>query len=123
MLRGRRRASVTRDEIEDGRNAVKYAMLFGKRTTLGQRNPCALVFAITTLDLLMNTLLHFSFQNSSPCWFVKAGDFQDVSCIDPIVRSTSHDMVIANLEFIDGHLQKDGQLVRWGTKERVVTLL
>ena len=105
MLRRRRRASVAGDEIEDGRDAIEYAMLLGKRTTFCQRDPCALVFAIAALDFLVYALLHFSFQDSGSCWFVKAGNLQDVSSIDPFVRPSSHDMVIADLELIDGHLQ------------------
>jgi hypothetical protein len=61
VLRGGWRASVARDEIKDGRDASKDSMLFGERTTFGERDPCALIFAITTLNLLMDTFLHFSF--------------------------------------------------------------
>ncbi len=53
MLRGGWRASVARDEIENGRDAREDPMLLGEHTTFSERDPCALIFAITTLNLLM----------------------------------------------------------------------
>lgn len=66
-----------------------------------------LIFAISTLNFLMDVLLHISFQDSGSRRLVKAGSFQDVSCIDPIIVPSSHNMffeVASELEFVNGDL-------------------
>ena len=59
-----------------------------------QWNPCTLVFAITSLDFLMNILLYFAFKDSCAGGLVKASSLQNVGGIDPIVQSPSHDMFL-----------------------------
>lgn len=80
-------------------------MLLCQHAPFCEWNPCTLVFSISTLNFLMHTLLHFSFQNPCSCRFVEACDFENVSGIDPVIRTTSHDVVGANFELVDGHLQ------------------
>lgn len=105
MLWGRGRTSIAGYKIEDLGNAIEDTMLFCQRTTLGQRDPCALIFPISALNLLMHTFLNLTFQNSGSSRFVEACDFQDVGGIDPVVGSPSHDMVGANFELVDGYLR------------------
>lgn len=84
-------------------------MLLCQHAPFRERNPCALVLSISTLNFLMDTLLHFSFQNSCPGRFIEAGDFENMCGIDPVVGPTSHDVVGADFELVDGHLQAEGQ--------------
>ena len=65
-----------------------------------------LVFAVATLDLLMDAFLHLSFEDPCSGRLVKASYLQDVGCIDPIVRSSAHDMVGPQLEFIHRYLKR-----------------
>lgn len=44
-----------------------------------------LVFAVSSLHLLMDTLLDFSFKDPGTSRLVEVGDFQDVGRIDPVV--------------------------------------
>ena len=55
-----------------------------------QRSPPTLIFAVASLDLLVEFLLDFSLQNSGSRRFVKARSFQDVGRIDPVISSTAH---------------------------------
>ena len=105
MFGRRRRAAVTRDEVEDPGDAVENAMLLCEHTALVERDPCALIFAISALDLLMDAFLYLPFEDSCSCRFIEACNFQNVSGIDPVVRSASHDMVGGDLEFIHRHLR------------------
>ena len=104
MLGSRRRAAVARDVVEDLGDALEYAMLLREHATFIQGNPCALIFAISALDLLMHALLHLAFEDSGPCRFIEAGDLQNVRRIDPVVGPPSHDMIASNLELIDRDL-------------------
>lgn len=61
MFGCRRGTAVASNKIKDGGNAFDDAMFVGKGAAFGERNPCALIFAIATLDFLVNTLLDFSF--------------------------------------------------------------
>lgn len=64
-----------------------------------------LIFAVAALDLLMNSLLDFLLQYSCSCRFIVAGNLEDVGCVDPVVRSSSHDMVGRQFQLIDGDLE------------------
>lgn len=99
---------ITSHVVENVEDAIQNTVLFCQGPTLAQRDPCALVFAIAALDLLMHALLHLSLQDSRSCWFVEAGDLQNVGGIDPVVGAASHDMVSGDLELVDGDL---GRLV------------
>ena len=114
MLWSWRWTPVAGNIVEDSGDAFDDAMLLGKLTTFTQRDPCALVLPISTLDLFMDTLLHLSFKDSCSCGFVEAGDLENVCCVDPVVGSSSHDMVTTDLQLIDWHLRS--QLVSgWAT--------
>lgn len=52
----------------------------------------------------MNTLLYFSLKDPCPRWLVEVGDLEDMCCIDPIIRTTTHYMISFNIEFKDGYL-------------------
>lgn len=66
---------------------------------------CTLIFAITSLYLLVHVLLHISFQDSRTCGLIKTSSFQDVSRIDPVIMPSSHNMFLQ----IDSELK----LVHW----------
>jgi hypothetical protein len=57
---------------------------------LAQRSAPTLVFAIASLDLLVEFLLDLSLKDSSSRRFVEARSFQDVGRIDPVICSTAH---------------------------------
>lgn len=44
-----------------------------------------LIFPVSTLNLLVFTLLHLAFEHASALRFVKTGDFQDLSRVEPRV--------------------------------------
>ena len=48
----------------------------------------------------MNPFLHFALENTSSRWLIKPRYFEDVRGIYPIIGSSSHNTVRANLEFI-----------------------
>lgn len=52
-----------------------------------------LKFAITSLDLLVVSLLYIALEDPSSRRLVKAGGFQDMRGIDPIVGLASHYML------------------------------
>lgn len=53
----------------------------------------------------MDTFLHLAFKNACPRRLVKTGYFQDMSRIDPVVRSPSHHTFAIDLVLIDRHLE------------------
>lgn len=59
-----------------------------------------LIFSIPTLHLLMCSLLYFTFQNPRPSGLVEVCDFQDMCCIDPVIRAPAHDMVTSNVVLV-----------------------
>ena len=63
-----------------------------------------LIFAIASLNFLMYPLLNLSFEDARSCRLIKPCGLEDVCCIDPIIRSPSHDTVSVKLELIHGHL-------------------
>lgn len=71
-----------------------------------------LVFAIASLNLLVDILLDLSFENARSCGFVKAGSLQDVCRIDPVVMAPAHNMlleVISKLVLVNWDLWCDRQ--------------
>jgi hypothetical protein len=64
-----------------------------------------LVFAIATLHLLVDALLHFPLQNSRTRGLVIFRDFEDVSSIDPVVSATAHHMVAVDSILVDWNLE------------------
>lgn len=58
-------------------------------------------FSISTLYLLVHALLDFSFQNPRSLWFVKVGDFEEMSCIQPSIVNPPHDHLTPDMLFID----------------------
>jgi hypothetical protein len=68
---------------------------------------CTLVFAVSSLDLLVGVLLHFALKDSGACGLVEAGCFQDVCCVDVVIMATAHHMLLpvdTELEFPNGDL-------------------
>jgi hypothetical protein len=59
-----------------------------------------LVFAISTLDLLMNTLLNLPFEDASSGGFIKTGNLEDMCRIDPIIPTSSHHIVASNFKLV-----------------------
>lgn len=50
----------------------------------------ALVFAISTLDLLVCFLLDFALEDSGSSRLIETSSFQDMGSINPIVTSAAH---------------------------------
>ena len=63
-----------------------------------------LIFAITSLHLLMHSLLDLALQNPCPRGLVKVCDFQDVRCVDPVVGPPSHDMIAFHIVLVYWYL-------------------
>ena len=63
-----------------------------------------LILSVTSLDLLMHTLLDFPLQNSSPSRLVIFGYFEDMCRVDPVVRPSAHDVIVVDIELIDGNI-------------------
>lgn len=63
-----------------------------------------LIFPVAALHLLMHPLLHFSLEYPCSCGLVEAGCFEDMGCIDVVVCSTSHDLVVIVGKLVDGDL-------------------
>lgn len=65
-----------------------------------------LIFAITSLHFLMRVFLNLSFQNSRTSRFVELGNFQNMRGVDPIVGSSTHNMVAINIILVYGNLHR-----------------
>lgn len=70
----------------------------------GHRLRLTLIFAISTLYLFMDTLLHFSLKNSGSRRFVVIGSLQDMCSIDPVVGASPHNIIAIGIVFVDRHL-------------------
>lgn len=123
MLGGRRRTPVAGDVVENGRELFKNAVALGKGAAVVKRDPgsCSgsfsvllcggraatptLVFAISSLHLLVHALLDLALENAGASRLVEVGDLQDVGCIDPVVGAAAHNMVAGNIELVDGDLR------------------
>lgn len=64
-----------------------------------------LIFPISALHLLVDTLLNFSLEYACSSGLVIAGHLQDVGSIDPVVGATAHDMVAVNIVLVNRHLR------------------
>jgi len=84
---------------------------------------CTLVFSVSTLHLLVDTLLHLALKDSGPTGFVVLGDFQDVGSVDPVVCSASHTVVALAIELVDRYLCMCQRLKRFGSAVGQLTLL
>lgn len=104
MLWRRRWTSITGDIVKDCPHPLQYTIALGEHATLLKRNPCSLVFAISTLDLFVYTFLDFPLKDACSCGFVVVGYLQDVGSIDPVVSATSHDMVAVHIALVDRNL-------------------
>jgi hypothetical protein len=124
MLRSRWGAVVARDKFEDGAKLLIDAIPMSERFSMFKRNPgacnksesCheiafelyALIFSITTLNLLMSLLLYLPLQDTSSGRLIKTSGFQDVCRINPVVMATAHNMFLeigTELKFVDGYLR------------------
>lgn len=63
-----------------------------------------LIFAITTLDLLMYAFLNFALKNPCSRRFIETCYFEDVCCVDPIIGPPPHQTFALDFELIDGYL-------------------
>src|SRR5438105_2267859 len=71
---------------------------------LGQEHaPCALIFAISSLDLLMLSRQNLLFQNLRPLALLYTSDFQYLGGIEPVVRPPPHDRYVVNRHFVHGY--------------------
>lgn len=68
-----------------------------------------LILAISSLDLFMDALLDFAFENACPCGLIESCEFKDMGRIDPVISSPSHDAFAVDLELIHRHLKKEGR--------------
>lgn len=69
-----------------------------------------MVFAVSTLNLLVKIFLDITFENARSSGFVEASSLQDVGCVDPIVMPPSHYMFLqirTELELVHGYLRRD----------------
>lgn len=85
--------------------------IFNEHTLVLSISSCSrgyhtLIFAITALYFLMDSLLDFSFQNSSSCRLVKPGRFQNMCRIDPIISPSSHHTITVDLELVHRDLSE-----------------
>ena len=101
MLRSWRGAVSARFIFEDRLEKIVDIVLLRNNYALAQGYPCTwdsqstvvyiyfkeptLIFAITSLDLLVRIQLHFLLQDSCSCWLVQIGNFEYVCCIYPVV--------------------------------------
>jgi hypothetical protein len=100
----RRRTPVAGGVVEDWPQLVEDSVALGQAATFGQRDPCALVFSIATLDLFVGSLLDFPLEDACAGGLVEVGDFENVCCVDPVVGAAAHDMVALDVELVDGHI-------------------
>jgi hypothetical protein len=109
MARGGRWALSTRSELKDGFELLVGIIPPGELLSSFQGYPGALIFAIATLDLLVDIFLNFAFEDTCAGRLVEASAFEDMSGIDPIVCSPAHYMFLelwAKLKFVYGNLDK-----------------
>ena len=78
MLGRRWRAPVTRDVVEDGAHLVQHTIPLCQMSPLLEGYPCALVFTISTLDLLVHALLHFALEDPRSRGLVVVGNLENV---------------------------------------------
>jgi hypothetical protein len=64
-----------------------------------------LIFAISTLDLLVHALLDFALEDTGSGRLIVVGYLEDVGCVDPVVGTTAHDMVAVDIALVDGNLE------------------
>jgi hypothetical protein len=105
MLGRRRRAPVAGYVVEDGAHLVQHAVALSQVPPDIQRYPCALVFAIAALHLLVHAFLYFALEDAGSGRLVVLGYLKDMRCVDPVVGTPAHDMVAVDIALIDGHLQ------------------
>lgn len=100
------RALVTGDVIEYGSHFLQHAVSLSQTAPLFERYPCALVFAIATLDLLVHALLHLALEDAGSRRLVIVGYLEDVRSVDPVVGTAAHDMVAVDIALVDGDLRR-----------------
>ncbi len=105
--RGRRIGSggdVGGDRLKQTEDVVTLGQLNGDV----ERDPSALVFAVSTLNLFVNALLDLAFKNTRTLRFVETDDFEDLSSIEPAVGTSPHDGDIVDDAFVDWHARVGG---------------
>lgn len=66
-----------------------------------KRDPCALVFAVPSLHLLVLACLNFLLENLSAATLVHTGDLENLCGIEPTVGLATHDHDLVDLHFVD----------------------
>ena len=65
-----------------------------------------LIFAITSLHFLMDTFLDLTFQYPCAGWLVIIRSLENMGCIDPVILTASHNLVICGVQkLVDGDLE------------------
>lgn len=83
-----------------------------------------LIFAVSTLHLLMHTLLHLALEDTGPGRLVVVGDLQDVGSVDPVIGATAHDMVARDIAFVHWNLpDHQHHTIEDNVRQRARTLL
>lgn len=133
MLWSLRWTLVTRNEIEDGQQdsqdpiplcqitstlqwypgSCPWSLSVAVRNGRGSRAVPTLVLSISSLNLLMNPLLHFPLQDPGSRRFVEVGDLEDMCGIDPVIRPPPHHLVAIGDEFVHRNLGNVRQCTDW----------
>lgn len=104
MLRSRRRRIGSGGDVRGDRlKKVLDLVSFGKFDRNVERDPGALVLAVSSLNFLVNALLDFALENTRSLRFVKTDNFEDLSGIEPAIRASAHDGDIVDDAFVDWH--------------------
>ena len=107
MLGSRRWTVIAGDELEDGTELVIDIVALRQSLTLFEGNPGTfqksdmpvpmfgkdvrtLVFAISTLNLLVHLLLNLALQDSGTGGLIETSSLQYMRGIDPIIVTTAH---------------------------------
>lgn len=64
-----------------------------------------LVFAVSSLHLLVDALLYLALKDAGSTGLVIVGDFQNVGSVDPVVGAASHAVVAFAIEFVYWNLR------------------
>lgn len=65
-----------------------------------------LIFAIASLNFLVDTLLNLTLQNSGSGRFVEVRHFENLCSIDPAIFSTTHDVVVIDVKLVNRDLRE-----------------
>lgn len=110
MLGRRRRSLVSRHKVKDCAHLLQHLIALRQDLAILERDPCALILPIPTLDLLMDALLDFALEDAGSSRLIVVGDLEDVGSVDPVVGAAAHYMVARNIALVHGDLHPVSQL-------------